>query len=1002
MTHVNLQVQSFLPILLTAYPFNRLSPAAHQRLGQQVTLNTFQAGQVIADEGELPSAIHCVVQEQVRIVGSAKSGSPTLRVTEPGDVVGWESILRRRAFGSIRAVGLESEVLTLSISADDFETLMHDELLPSLTEEVTIAELYDILLQFISKIPVQLPTFDLKVVIQHLQDHQLAIARHWFPQNGTAELLPTDYVWFVSGGAPVSVPVGIPIKALERIVPLRDSRLPVRLIGIDRTVLATVLTSGTLPVHATNDSGLPREAETVIALLEGLLSPKSDVDPEELPTQSSYPIHFARSYEMEEYSVACFWMVCDYLKIPYRPDVLRRWFTKFPTLPSDMLPIYSRIAEAFGLRSQLVELLPTVGGLGRLQTPALVIVDNIPCVLYEVTPRAAILGSPATGLLRLSPNEVSKQLKRSDRKLTHALLLERQPMSPVKRFGWGWFLPSLQPHRAIVFQILVASVFVQLLALANPLLTQQIIDKAIINGSADALPVFALLMLTFTLLENVLTILRTYLLNSTTNRIDLMLGTEIVRHLLNLPLNFFQKRPVGELATRISELENIRQFLTGTFLTVLLDVLFCGIYIAMMLVYSVPLTLCVLGFVPIVIGITLFSSPLLQKLIRKKSDQNARMQSYLIEILNGIFTMKSQSMENLVQANWRIQYLGYLGTSFRTTMLGAAAGSINNIANSASSLVVLWVGGSLVLQGNMTVGGLIAFRIISGYVTGPLVRLSRLWQKFQETNLSMELLADVVDTPTEIAGDDANLSIPQIRGQVKYEAVNFSFPNSGQQQLTNINLEIPSGTFIGLVGQSGSGKSTLLKLLPRFYLPSEGTIYLDGYDISKVSLSSLRHQLGVVPQDPVLFEGTIRDNITSFAEVEDAIVMQAAKIAEAHQFIMELPNGYSTRVGERGSNLSGGQRQRIALARMIVSNPQLVILDEATSALDYETEHRVCQNLREHFRGKTLFFITHRLANLVNADLILYLQSGTVVEQGTHAQLIAKRQRYYSLFTQQA
>lgn len=1003
MTHVDLQAGSFLSVLLDAYPFNRLSPAAHRRLSNQVTLSTFRPGEVIVAEGELPTLIHCVVQGQVRVLGPATAQSPTLAVMEAGDVIGWDSLLRRSAFGSIRAAGLNGEVVTLSISADDFEKLMLDELLQSLTEQASIAELYEILFCFVEKIPTQLPAFDLKVVAEHFQQHQDAIVRHWFGQNDDADVLSPQHVWFISGGAPVSVPIGTPLKSLDRLVLLKDSSLPVRLIGFDRTLLATVLTTGNLSPQMPGSTPSP-EAEAVIALLEGLLTPEPTAQAEEPVSQTSYPIRYARSCETAEYSIACFWMICDLLKIPYRPDVLRRWFAKFPTLPDDLLPVYARIAEAFGLRSHLINFLPTVGGLGRLQTPALVVLDDVPCVLYEVTPKVAVLGSPATGLLRLSPTAVAKQLRIVDRstKLSQALLLERQPMTPVKRFGWNWFLPSLRPHRSLLFQILIASIFVQLLALANPLLTQQIIDKAIINASAKALPIFALLMLTFAILEGVLTILRTYLLNSTTNRVDLLLGTEIVRHLLNLPLNFFQKRPVGELATRISELENIRQFLTSTFLTVLLDVLFSGIYIVMMLLYSIPLTLCVLGFIPIVIGITLFVSPILQKLIRKKSDQNAKMQSYLIEILNGIFTMKSQSMESLVQSNWRIQYLGYLGTSFRTTMIGAVSGSLNNIVNNISSLLVLWVGGSLVLQGEMTLGGLIAFRIIAGYVTGPLIRLSRLWQKFQETNLSMELLADVVDTPTEFAIEDANLAIPRIKGQVKFEAVDFSFQNSGQLQLSNINLEIAAGTFVGLVGQSGSGKSTLLKLLPRFYAPNQGSIYLDGYDISKVSLSSLRQQLGIVPQDPVLFEGTIRDNITTFAEVDDAIVLQAAKIAEAHDFIMDFPNGYNTPVGERGSNLSGGQRQRIALARMVVNNPELVILDEATSALDYETERRVCANLRDRFKGKTLFFITHRLANLVNADLIVYLQAGVVVEQGTHAQLLAKRQRYYSLFTQQA
>lgn len=1000
------QLKLFLPQVFSTYPFNQLSAIGYRRVATKAQLNVFQPGELICEEGVLPSFVHCVVQGRVRILGPAIEDSPSLAVLSE-TAVGWDSLVRRVASGSVQAAGLDGEVFTVSIPADDFEQLINSELLPHLTE-VGLLELYDVLSRFFENVPVRLRLPDYRTITSYVYEHRLAVVYQCFLEEHAESTLPQDYIWFLSGGAPVTAAVGSPVKRLDKLVLSKSSALPVRLVGIHRGFLASLLMSGRLPAEpdaiVTPNS---LESTSVLTLIENLLSPETMQPPRKLsePPRKAYPVRLSRSTEASEYVIACFWMMCDYLEIPYRPDILRKWFAKAPRAVDDRMSFYKRIAEALGLEGQIVKFTPSEGGLNRIKTPAFITIDGVPSVLYEATLDTIVIGSPNAGLLRLTPDQVVPQLEIAEiaagNSLCHGLALQRQVSSPVKRFGWQWFIPYVKPYRGVLVQVLIASIFVQLLGLANPLLTQQIIDKVIINASPGALPMFGILLIVFTVIEAILTVLRTYLLNSTTNRVDLMLGTEIVRHMLNLPLGFFQKRPVGELAARISELENIRQFLTGTFLTVVLDALFSVIYIIVMGFYSLQLTLCVLAFVPVIIGLTAVGSPLMKKLIRKKADQNARMQSYLIEILNGIFTVKSQSMEGLIQVNWRDQYLSYLGTGFKAMMVGTLFQSTNTFINNASSLLVLWVGGSLVLEGKLTLGGLIAFRIISGYVTGPLIRLSQLWQKLQETNLSMELLADIVDTPVEFSDVDANLALPAIKGHVQIESVSFGFQSSGQLQLTNISVDIPPGCFAGLVGQSGSGKSTLVKLLPRLYAPTKGEIYLDGYDLSKVNLLSLRRQLGMVPQEPVLFEGTIRDNITLFAETDDAMVMDAAKTAEAHDFIMSLVNGYNTQVGERGSNLSGGQRQRIAIARMVLQNPRMVILDEATSALDYETERRVVENLIERFKGRTVFFITHRLANLRHADLIVYLQSGVVMEQGTHAALMARKQLYYCLYSQQ-
>ncbi|MFM6060938.1 MAG: peptidase domain-containing ABC transporter, partial [Microcystis panniformis] len=513
------------------------------------------------------------------------------------------------------------------------------------------------------------------------------------------------------------------------------------------------------------------------------------------------------------------------------------------------------------------------------------------------------------------------------------------------------------------------------------------------------LGVFLLVIAVF---EGILTFLRTSLFVDTTNRIDMTLGSEIIDHLLRLPLKYFERRPVGEISTRINELENIRQFLTGTALTVVLDAIFSVIYIVVMLIYSPILTVWALGVVPILVLCTAIFAPIVRRQLRAKAERNAETQSYLVEVMTGIQTVKAQNIELRSRWQWQERYARYVAEGFQTVMTSTLAGSFSHFFNQLSGLLVLWVGAALVLDGQLTLGQLIAFRIISSYVTSPILRLTQLWQNFQETGLSLERLADIVDTPQEAELDRQNIPMPLIKGTVTYENLAFRFNPHGALQLYNINLEFPAGTFVALVGESGAGKSTITKLLARLYEPESGRILIDGYDINKVELYSLRRQIGMVPQETLLFDGTVQENIALTnpdATVEE--IVSAARAAAAHEFIMTLPNGYNTRVGERGASLSGGQRQRVAIARSVLQRPQILILDEATSALDYNTERQVCLNLKEAFKDHTVFFITHRLASIKSADIIVMMDKGTVAEEGTHEELMAKKGLYYTLYKQQ-
>jgi len=550
---------------------------------------------------------------------------------------------------------------------------------------------------------------------------------------------------------------------------------------------------------------------------------------------------------------------------------------------------------------------------------------------------------------------------------------------------------------------LAASFVVQLFTLANPLLIQVIIDKVISQRSLDTLQVLGIALVVVTILEGVLGSLKTFLFAETTNRIDQRLGAEVIDHLLRLPLGYFDRRPVGELGTRVAELEKIRNFLTGQALTTILDAAFSVIYIAVMVVYSWLLTLIALSVLPIQIGLTILGAPLFRRQFRAAAEENAKTQSHLVEVLTGIQTVKAQNVEMVSRWRWQEFYSQYIARTFEKTITGTALNQTSQVLQKISQLMVLWIGASMVLSGDLTLGQLIAFRIISGYVTQPLLRLSTIWQNIQELRVSFERLADVIDTPEESDEiDKSKVMLPPLQGNVRFDNLSFRFRPGQPQVLKDVNLEIPAGTFVGIVGQSGSGKSTLMKLLPRLYDPEEGRILIDDYDIGKVELYSLRRQIGIVPQDPLLFSGTVSENIAlTNPEASSEEIVRAARLANAHDFIMDLPSGYSTSVGERGAALSGGQRQRVAIARTLLSNPKLLVMDEATSALDYETERKVCDNLLNNLNDRTVFFITHRLSTIRQADMIVMLHQGAVVEVGTHDELMTHRGRYYALYRQQ-
>tara|TARA_B100000579_G_scaffold318257_1_gene267786 strand:+ start:9662 stop:12604 length:2943 start_codon:yes stop_codon:yes gene_type:complete len=698
-------------------------------------------------------------------------------------------------------------------------------------------------------------------------------------------------------------------------------------------------------------------------------------------------------------TLACLQMLSLQLDLPYKNDTIEKILRdsiREGKKPS--IQLVGGITSMMGLYSTIAKVEPKAAS--RLPYPSLITWQNSFAVVKLSNSNLLEIASPSQGLITLKPEDFEESFGGNSFEI---LLVEKNEQTPESKFGINWLLPSINRYRSVLLQVFFASFIVQLLTLANPLMIQVIIDKVISQRSLDTLQILGFALVFVTIIGGVISSLRTFLFTETTNRIDTRLGAEVIDHLLRLPLKYFDKRPVGELGSRIGELEKIRNFLTGQALTTLLDAAFSLIYIVVMVFYSWLLTFIALAVVPIQIFITLIGTPLIRRQIREIAQQNAITQSHLVEVLTGVQTVKAQNVERVSRWKWQELYGKYISKTFEKTITGTTLNETSKVLNQISQLVILWVGATLVLKGQLTLGQLIAFRIISGYVTQPILRLSTIWQSIQELRVSFERLADIIDTPEEASeADKGMIPLPSIKGKVDFENVSFSFERGQINILNNISLTIKAGQFVGIVGQSGSGKSTLMKLLPRLYKPNKGRILIDGYDVSKVELYSLRRQIGIVPQEPLLFAGTINENISlTDPDATSDEILRASKISESHDFIMRLKDGYSTKIGERGAGLSGGQKQRIAIARTLLSNPKLLIMDEATSALDYDTERKVCEGLKNSCIDSTVFFITHRLSTVKNSDTIIMLHEGSIAEVGTHKELMEKKGRYFALYRQQ-
>jgi subfamily B ATP-binding cassette protein HlyB/CyaB len=571
------------------------------------------------------------------------------------------------------------------------------------------------------------------------------------------------------------------------------------------------------------------------------------------------------------------------------------------------------------------------------------------------------------------------------------------------RFGLRWFVPALLAHRRLFGEVLLASFFLQLLALATPLFFQVVVDKVLVHRGLTTLDVLAVGLLFLAFFEVLLGGLRAYVLAHTTHRIDVVLGARLYQHLLALPLAYFRARRVGDSVARVRELEHIRQFLTGGALALVVDLVFVTVLIAALFHFSASLAWLVVGALPAFAVLSAAVTPVLRRLVEERFNRGAESQAFLVETVAGMETLKTLAVEPQTQRRWEEQLAAYVGASFRAGAVSNLSAQAAALISKLTSILVLWIGATRVMNGELTVGQLVAFNMLAAQVTAPILRLAQIWHDFQQAGVSMRRLGDILDAPTEPGHNPGRASLPDLRGAIRLDRVSFRYAPDRPRVLDDLSLEIRAGEVVGVVGRSGSGKSTLAKLIQRLYAPEKGRVLVDGVDLALVDPAWLRRRTGVVLQDSVLFNRSVRENI-ALADPGMPLdrVVAAARLAGAHQFILELPAGYDTVVSELGASLSGGQRQRLAIARALATDPRILILDEATSALDYESERIVHQNMRAICRGRTVIVVAHRLSTVRRCDRIIALDEGRIVEQGSHDELLRLNGVYARLWALQA
>ncbi|TQV85064.1 type I secretion system permease/ATPase [Aliikangiella coralliicola] len=696
-------------------------------------------------------------------------------------------------------------------------------------------------------------------------------------------------------------------------------------------------------------------------------------------------------------AISCLCLVARFHQVPAEASALIREFGSDSEQLNDINLL--RAAKSLGFKAKLLR--TKTNRLHKLILPAIAKRHNgTYFVIAKISDDQVLIQDVALGKPeQLSFSELNEQWSGE---LVHIAKRTRL-LSENSKFGFAWFIPALVKYKKLLTDILLASFFIQLLALATPIFFQVVIDKVLAHKGLTTLDVLAVGFFVVITFEVILTGLRTYIFSHTTNRVDVELGSQLYQHMLALPFAYFAARRVGDTVARIKELDRIREFMTGSSLTVVLDLFFTSIFFAVMFAYAPLLTWIVVGTIPFYILLSVLTTPRLKQHLNDKFQRSAENHSFLVESVSGIETIKSMAVEPQMRNRWDEKLADYVNHSFKASQLSNVYSNVAAYINKICSLLTLYFGSIAVVASELTIGQFIAFNMLSQRVSGPIMRLVNLWQDFQQVNISVERLADILNSPKEPGYSPNKTTLESIKGEVRFDGVSFRYRQDQPPVLQNVELTIQPGEVVGIAGRSGSGKSTLTKLIQRLYVPESGRVLIDGNDLSLVEPAWLRRQIGIVLQDNFLFNRTVRENI-AIADPSIPIerIITAARTAGAHEFICELPEGYDTIVAEQGNSLSGGQRQRIAIARALVTNPKILIFDEATSALDYESEKIIQSNMRQICKDRTVFIIAHRLSAVRDADRIIVMEKGRLAEQGRHDELVQQGGIYAHLYAIQS
>lgn len=659
-----------------------------------------------------------------------------------------------------------------------------------------------------------------------------------------------------------------------------------------------------------------------------------------------------------------------------------------------------RIMKQFGYKAKIKKITTDEIIEAKYPLPAIIIKkDNTYSVLLKINKehkRVLIFSIEDGKSIDISYKELAELTDNTFIILSHNLI------NNEIKFGFKWFFKEIMTYKQVISEVMLGSFIVQLFGLVTPLFTQVILDKVIVHRSIITLDVLAFAFAVVMVFELLLNFSRKYIFLHTASKIDAKLGAKLFKHLFSLPFTYFENRKVGNIITRVRELDQIREFITNKSISVILDLFFSFVFLIMMFLYSPILTCIVIGFVTAIAFLYLIITPEFRERLEKKFQMGAQSNSYLVESVTGIQTVKSLAIEGSMQKKWEDYLAKYISSSFKLSNIGNIANALSSFLQKAMTISILYFGVKLVIDNKLTIGQLIAFQMFSNQFSSPVLRLVNLWNEFQQCLLGIDRLGDILNTPVEVQSSQS-ITLPQIHGSVKFDNICFKYSPNTPYAINKFMYNIQPGMSVGIVGRSGSGKSTITKLIQRLYLPNEGAIYIDGIDIRQMNPSWLRYNIGVVLQENYLFAGSIKENISlpkPDAPIE--MIIQAAQIAGAHEFIAEFPEGYETIVGERGSSLSGGQKQRIAIARALITNPRIFIMDEATSALDYESEKIILSNMSKITKGRTTFIIAHRLSAVKNCDIILVMEKGHIIEAGNHQELMCNEKGYYKfLYNQQ-